>query len=190
MAESYPSELIVLVAKELEAVGPTLLGDAEKARHSAPRRFVWTPVDGAIRGPRKANVVDGADMVFQVECWGGSMDDAWWMVGALLQALQRALGGRNYEGGAVRPGGQALVHHGFVWTVSITLLLHFPSTDLTRPPELPKGRPVLDEGELSAPLSPPVYAPDGETEVTITGVAQATPATSTPGDGVLESEET
>lgn len=190
MPQSYPSELIALVAKELEAVGPTLIGAAEQARHGAPRRFVWVPSDGVLRGPRSASKVDGAEMRFSVECWGGSMDDAWWMVGALLQAIQRALGGRNYEGGAVRPGGQALTHAGFVWSVEISLLLHFPSTDLQIPPPLPKGKPVLVEGELSVPLEPPSYSPTGEQEVVITAVAQATPATSAPGDGVLESEET
>lgn len=183
---SYPSELIRLVAKELKGVAPTGLEETDLHRHGDARRYTWVPQDSSINGPRRGGTLDSMDLRFAVECWGGNFDDAWWMVCALLAAIQKALGGRNYEATTLRPGAQRLVNRGFVWTLEVVLRLHIPVVDLTQPPPVSTSKSALE----GPPPAAPVYAPTGETTVQITGVAQATPATSTPGDGVLESEET
>lgn len=184
----YPSELIRKVGEELQAVAPTGFGPPDQGRHSDARRYTWLPIDGAFRGPRKNGQVDGCDLRFSVECWGGSFDDAWWMVCALLNAIQRAWGGRNYEALGLRPTSESVTSRGFVWTVDLAIRLHIPATDLQSPPVFPGQRSTTNP---SAPApSPPTYQPTGETTAQINSVAQATPATSTPGDGVLESEET
>ena len=184
----YPSQLVDAVAKELEAVGPTGLGQPDQARHEDARRYVWLPSDSTFTGPRRPDTVDGVDLAFSIECWGHNFDDAFWMVGALLAALQKALGGRNYTASRMRPTTELVTARGFVWTVDLHLRLHFPATDLQRPPPAPEQRSSV--GADAVPPAEPTYQPTGETEATITAVAQASPATSTPGDGVLESEET
>lgn len=200
MPADTPTQLIDLVATELQAIGPTSFGAQGSARHEVPRRFVWVPMDSPLRGPRRASrsgehLLDGIGLRFAVECWGWNFDDAFYLVGALLTAIQKAWGGRNYLAQQVIPWEQRERENGFVLVLQVEMALDLPAVDLTQPPPAkPAKGSALDPAPAEGPTPPadpaPTYGAQGETTVQITDVAQATPATSTPGDGVLESEET
>lgn len=199
MPADTPTQLIELVALELQAIGPTRFGTQGSARHEVPRRFVWVPMESPLRGPRRSSrsgehIVDGIGLRFAVECWGWTFDDAFYLVAALLTAIQRAWGGRNYLADQVLPWEQRERESGFVLAVEIEMLLDLPAVDLSQPPPAKPAKGTALDAPAEGPPIPddpaPTFGAQGETTVQITGVAQATPATSTPGDGVLESEET
>ncbi|MCU0659966.1 MAG: hypothetical protein MUF64_33270, partial [Polyangiaceae bacterium] len=191
--------LIELVAVELQAIGPTRFGAQGSARHETPRRFVWVPMESPLRGPRRSSrsgehVVDGIGLKFAVECWGWNFDDAFYLVAALLTAIQKAWRGRNYLADQVLPWEQRERESGFVLAVEVEMLLDVPAVDLSQPPPPRPAKSTALDAPAEGPAIPddpaPTFGAQGETTVQITDVAQATPATSTPGDGVLESEET
>lgn len=194
-----PTALIRLVATELVAIGPTEFGANGGAKHGEPRRFVWVPMDSPLEGPRRSSgvgehVLDSIGLKFAVECWGWTFDDAFYLVCALVTALQRAWGGRNYLADQVIPWEQREHHQGFVLALQVEMSLDIVAIDLSRPPPAkPKKTTAFEPDPAEGPAPPtdptPTFGPTGETTVEITAVAQATPAVSTPGDGWLESEE-
>lgn len=195
-----PTELIKLVVDQLAQIGPSDFGRNNGAHHGRPRRFVWIPIDSPMRGPRRSSrtgehVLDSVGLRFLVECWGYNFDDAFYLVGALVTGIQRAWGGRNYSCDTVQPWEQRAQEAGFVLALQVEMHLDLVAVDLSQPPPTPPGKtsalaPPPAEGPTPPADPAPTYAPTGETTAEITSVATATPALSTPGDGVLESEET
>jgi hypothetical protein len=200
--QDYPTQLIALVGEALSAVGPTLFGNPAEGEHGAPRRFVWIPRQSPIGGPKhvggRPTHVDSVALTFSVQCWGHGYDDAFWMACALITALRRELKGRNYEAASLDPTQGELRHEGFVMAVQVALLLDLPAVDLTTPPAAPTPAPAPSAGGagssgMSEPVPDPTTPAYGSTDTTsalVTTVAEATPATSTSGDGVLEGTET
>jgi hypothetical protein len=196
-----PTGLIALVVEELKGIAPTGFSRVDSAEYDTPRRYTWIPTDSPLGGPKKtgsAHTLDSIGLRFVVECWGHSFDDAFYMLAALLTAIQRAWGGRNYEANTVQPWEQRSLREGFVLSLQLEMKLHIMAIDLKAPPPTPPKKATAFERPpadwpLNAPPPPddpaPVYGPTGTTLVTITAVAEATPALSTPGDGELEPTE-
>lgn len=192
-----PTGLIALVAAQLAAIAPTGFGLDDSAQHGSPRRFVWVPVESPLDGPKRngsAHYIDSVGLRWAVECWGYTFDDSFYLMAALLTAIQRAWGGRNYVANQVQPWEQRERHKGFVMAVQVEMRLNIPAIDLSAPPPPPPKKTSAVERPPADGLAPPddpapVYEPTGTTTVQITAVAEATPALSSPGDGVLEGQE-
>lgn len=192
-----PTGLIALVVEELKGIAPTGFSSVDSAEYDAPRRYTWIPTDSPLGGPRKtgsSHPIDSIDLRFVVECWGHTFDDAFFMLAALLTAIQRAWGGRNYEATTVQPWAQRSLREGFVLSLQLEMRLHIMAVDLKAPPPAPPKKsmafePPPPDGPALPDDPAPVYAPTGTALVTITAVAEATPAISVPGDGELEPTE-
>jgi hypothetical protein len=188
----YPSQHIQAIGLLLARVGPTLIGDPASSAHIGPRRYVWRQVQSPLGGPKHNGTphhVGSAQLSFAVECWGHSPDDCWWMVCALLTAIRVVMKGRNYLAPSLTPTRQQLVHEGAVWTVAVQLLFDLPAVDLDSPPGAPSPPPAGSLDGTPTPDTTPAYGETGETTAVVGAVAEATPATSTSGDGQLEGTE-
>lgn len=171
------SELIAKVTTLLDPVAPSVLLDTGASKHGDAPRFAWTPVDGPIGGVvatgRNPPNVGTWALAWRVECWGGDSDKTLWLVCALLTAVRKGIGPGNYEVRATRWRPQANDHRGLACDVTLVLMLALPKADLTAAPS----------------TGGPTYADATHTTATVNTVNHTTPATSTPGDGLLEGGE-
>lgn len=192
----YPSQIIRHLGDKLAAVGTTRMGLPDRGAHDSPRRYLWVPETSPLEGARSmtgGRSVERTHLRFAVECWGWSFDDAWWMACALLTVMRRELKGVNYEATALEPWPEKRQHEGFVMFARVGLWLDLMSVDPSKPPATPKADPDKNAlGPLPQPNPDgvPVYALPGQTTAVAESVGEATPATSTPGDGVIEGQET
>lgn len=146
----------------------------ENHANGKPPRYVWVPGGGDIscaratgRNPR---LVGQVEFSIAVVCWGADDDEAWKLMSALLSVVPRALKGRNYDVGKAAYTAPAWVTLGVSITVELKLLLVIPEFDFDS--VAPNG----DGSRTLQTVNPTTSEPEAV-------------AVSTPGDGVLESNE-
>lgn len=165
------SGLIASVTGEITQVESSV-GHRALGHHKKPPHYTWVPVGGPIDAPRSPATQSPPlrgrwRCRWRVWCWGADMNQATWLVFALLSAAHKALCGRAYSVADVQAHEQTNAEAGFAWVVDLDLFLDVPSMDTT--------------------AAPP--APTQNATALVAEVEQKTPALSTPGDGVLEGTE-
>ena len=176
----FVNTLLTAISGRLTNVAPTTLTVRDLANGLVtPHRYVWEPtsIDDATtqRAFRNQNPkLVGTDMFnFAVHCWAATYDDAQAMRLALRQALKEELGARgNFVFGSASWTWPEWAITGYVLSQNVGLLV--ASVEM-----------VLPTSALDYPAQ--IAANEYDT-VTITAVGNQ-PATSTAGDGILESGE-
>jgi hypothetical protein len=170
MSDQTLSGLVKAIQDRITQVKSTT-GHRAQGHHVAPPHYLWLPIGGPIEAPRagasRAPALLGRWRCrWEVRCWGTSMDQATWLVFALLTAAHAELCGRQYAVSDVRAHEQANTEAGFAWLVELDLFLDACSIDITAAAPVPT-----------------------ETETALVEEVEQKTATSTPGDGQLEGTE-
>lgn len=168
------------VGAALAGVAPTLSIPEGQFENQAAPVYVWSPVGGPLGDPKKSGgtVIKNWQFGISVLCIGETFDQAFRLFQALLTQLRKPASQGGLSGYNFRPtrgmcGESTLMNDGLV--IEATIELDFPLEYADIPdPTLTPPQPVTD---YAAPT------------VVIAAVAEDTPATSTPGDGVLEGTE-
>lgn len=171
MSDQTLSGLVKAIQDRITRV-KSATGHRAQGHHVAPPHYLWLPVGGPIEAPRagasRAPALLGRWRCrWEVRCWGADMDQATWLVFALLTATHAELCGRQYAVSDVRAHEQANNEAGFAWLVELDLFLDACAMDVTAAPPAPIEHETAE----------------------VASVEQKTPATSTPGDGRLEGTE-
>lgn len=172
------------VAQQLAGVGVTVRGNESKGINTSPPLYRWlwlgcNTEQGKSFNPQNSRTLGDEVHRVLVEIWAKTEDDAMAMRRALITAGRATLGFQRFQSGdadVVEP-----------WTdtdgikVQLQLTIRIPAVDTFLPPQSPAAkpgdRPSATVKDATFPLA------------RINAVEADTPATSTPGDGVLEFTE-
>ena len=168
----------------LQTVAVTSKLKREVAGNTSPGVYYWIPVGGPLVGTNKsgANQIDSMSLSVDIHCWGSAdqsatafssdFDAAWHLFSALIKTIRQVVKGRNYTVGNVVIDKPDFIEYGIAIIVPVTF--HVAVLDVDIPLVGTRGA-IVDHVDTT--LTPPVL------------FAEATPALSVPGDGILEGRE-
>ena len=183
LAPTYPN-MVKNVALRLQGVAPTERGIQGKAKHTAPPRYTWIWV-GCDPAPSKSGRASSTktlgDEVHRVlvEIWAKTEDDMLAMRRALITAVRAEIGNQRLEVGPGDLNEPATDANGI--KVDVSLQCRLPALDTFLPPQTPAAAAGSSPANVVRDATYPLAA--------ITNANDQVPATSTPGDGVLEFTE-